>query len=207
MALFHIEYKASGYDYLNHDNLNNEYIYVEPMTEVGTVELSDQEVDSIVQLMRNKNSTDTDEIGLAKAYPDIYKKLYQAYYKVGVEAEEKYALFSFFMKGEYLGVFDDYRDELIEYCKANCSFKFELDERELQEEDRDYFAKRQELSAFNKWLKDYVHSLSLEDMKKFLYEHMWIVSDPPLIEPTVTIPQAIIDIIEPAIVANGSTAP
>ena len=53
----------------------------------GYVELSDEEVAKIVDLIRQKGTTDIDELELEEKYPDIYEKLREAYHDMAYNAE------------------------------------------------------------------------------------------------------------------------
>ena len=46
----------------------------------SAVELSDEEVDILVKLIKEKGTTDVEELDLENLHPDIYKKLDEAYY-------------------------------------------------------------------------------------------------------------------------------
>lgn len=52
----------------------------------GKVELSDEEVDNLVQLIREKNTTDIEKLELEKTYPSIFNKLDWAYNCVASDA-------------------------------------------------------------------------------------------------------------------------
>lgn len=45
----------------------------------GFVELDENEVSQLVDLIREKKTTDVEELGLQKLYPAVYEKLVQAY--------------------------------------------------------------------------------------------------------------------------------
>ena len=175
MATFDIYYEVPG-DYY-------EGAYVEPVRETGTVELTDDEVETLVNLIREKNSADVNEIGLEASHPEIYEKLYQAYYRIGAEAEEMFSLWNTFTIGEHLDVCTCDREGLIAYCKENCGFVCEGGETGSAEE----------CIAFSKWLNDYVHSLGKEEVKRFFYDHMGMSYGKAGFKPTVDIPQAIIN--------------
>ena len=75
----------------------------------SAVELSDEEVDILVKLIKEKGSTDIGDLDLEDLYPDIYKKLDEAYYQMAYDAEEMHWLWEGYYNGYY--EYDD--DELL----------------------------------------------------------------------------------------------
>ena len=53
----------------------------------GTVELSDEEVTTLVQLIRLKGTTDVGELDLETTHPDLYAKLDKAYHDMAQHTE------------------------------------------------------------------------------------------------------------------------
>ena len=74
----------------------------------GEVELSDNEVEQLVTLMKEKGTSDIIELELEEKHPEIYKKLDEAYSSLAYKAEEEHWL-------------DDgyYRDECHNYEDAD----------------------------------------------------------------------------------------
>lgn len=54
----------------------------------SAVELSDEEVDILVKLIKENGTTDVEELDLENLYPDIYEKLDDAYRDMAYDAEE-----------------------------------------------------------------------------------------------------------------------
>lgn len=132
----------------------------------GFVELSDEEVAKIVELIRKEGTFYVEELRLEEVYPDIYKKLDDAFFKMAYDAEEKHWLMEGFLEGYY-----EYNtDELMAYCEENCGFVYEDDDEDDTDDDDEDYAK---IDYFeNYWLKDYVSSLNEEEAIKFLKEHL-----------------------------------
>ena len=137
----------------------------------STIELSDEEVATLVKLIQEKNTTDVNELGIAASHPELYAKLDKAYHDMACQAEYVYWIWNGFDNGYY--EYDG--EELMDYCERECGFNFEfiegdyLDENgEIDEESKEY-AKS---DAFRDWLDDYVRSLSDDDLIKFMREHM-----------------------------------
>lgn len=165
----------------------------------SAVELSDEEVDILVKLIKDKNSTDVEELDLENLYPAIYSKLDEAYYDMAYNAEEIHWLW----EGYYNHYFEYDEDKLMNYCEKNLGFSFEFkpeeyfNEDELEDykespdsyEDEIYEEKNR---VFSKWLDDYVNSLSDEEARSFFYDHMDADLNMDDVDYTVEIPAAII---------------
>lgn len=165
----------------------------------GTVELSDEEVTTLVQLIRQKGTTDVRELNLETTHPDLYAKLDKAYHDLARHAETMHWLWEGYENGYY--EYDE--DELMDYCEQELDFTFEYDEEDYLDEDDDldeedvldedeirYDAK---LHALRFWLDDYLHSLSDEEVFSFMNEHMnACIEDEEVEKYTVSIPEAII---------------
>lgn len=167
----------------------------------SAVELSDEEVDILVKLIKEEDTTDVDDLDLENLHPTIYEKLREAYYKMAYDAEEMHWLW----EGYDNGYFEYDIDELMEYCEKNLDYSFEFDpeeyfdsEDEIEDykedpesfEDEVYDAKCQD---FQEWLGGYVSCLSDDDARDFFYNHMNADLDLDNIEYTVEIPQSIIN--------------
>lgn len=166
----------------------------------SAVELSDEEVDILVKLIKEKNSTDVEDLDLETLHPEIYEKLRDAYYKMAYRAEEMHWLW----EGYENGYFEYDIDELMAYCENNLDYSFEFDPEEYFEFDYDiedykedpesfeddvYDAKCQD---FQEWLGDYISGLSDDEARDFFYNHLNADLDMDNVEYTVEIPEAII---------------
>ena len=162
----------------------------------GTIELSDQEVAALVALIREKGTSDVNELGLKDAYPEIYKKMDEAYHAVAYNAEEKHWLW----EGYYDGCFEFDPYELMEYCESECGFTFESDDDEYLDEEGELDEEAYEeakLEAFtDDWLESFLYSLDDDDLKKFFYEHLNASVEMDGVEYEVHIPEAIIGMAE-----------
>ena len=166
----------------------------------SAVELSDEEVNILVQLIKEKDTTDVDELDIATSHPNLYEKLDDAYRQMAYDAEELHWLW----EGYHNGYFEYDSDELMSYCERELGFKFEYDEKDyyldnpadLEEgEEPDIDEDRIEEDkndAFSEWLSDYVNSLSDKEAKSFFYNHMNADLDLDNVEYSVEIPAAII---------------
>lgn len=151
----------------------------------STVELSDEEVATLVKLIQEKNTTDVNELGIASSHPDLYAKLDKAYRDMACHEEYMYWL----RNGYENGCYEYDEEELMDYCERECGFSFECDEDDDLDEDELYDAKSE---AFCEWLDDYVDSLNDDDLIKFMREHMDAEVEVDDVEYTVKIPEEII---------------
>ena len=59
------------------------------MTEgTGILELDDNEVSLLINIIKEKKTSDVDELGIEESHPNLYEKLRQAYYDMAYKAEE-----------------------------------------------------------------------------------------------------------------------
>lgn len=158
----------------------------------STVELSDEEVAVLVQLMREKNTADVEELDLETSHPDLYEKLDEAYSDMARKAETVYWL----RNGIYEPDAYEYDvDELMAYCEENCGYKPEeydcRDGEDYDEDDEDELRCRKE-EAFKEWLIDYVEGLDDEEVTEFAYDHLNAEVDVFDVDYKVAIPEDII---------------
>lgn len=156
----------------------------------STVELTDDEVNTLVQLIREKQTTDVNELKLRDSHPALYEKLSDAYYQMAYDAEEEHWLWVGFSNG----YFDYSIDEVKAYCKEHCGYVFERDEEDSCDDDEydEYMYEDMENEHFASWLEDYVYGLSWPEARRFLYDHLHADLDLDDIEFTVEIPAGII---------------
>lgn len=165
----------------------------------GTVELTDEEVDILVGLIREKKTTNVRKLDLENLYPDIYQKLDEAYSDMAYKAEERHWL----IEG-YYSHYNDYDEgELMDYCRRELGYSFEFnpedhffgEELEEYQEDPEAFEDTIydiESKAFNEWLDDYVDNASYDQLCDLCYNHMNCDLDMDSVDYTVGIPPAII---------------
>lgn len=157
----------------------------------GILELEDDEVALLVHLIKEKKTSDVDELGLEESHPDLYEKLRQAYYEVAYRAEELHWLW----EGYNNGYFEYSTEELMQYCKENCGFKFEYDEEDYTDDgelDIDSL-EEDENNAFSEWLDEYVVGLDDDEVCRFFYNQMNAGLDLDDISYEVLIPEAIVN--------------
>ncbi len=148
----------------------------------GAVELTDEEVQQLVDLIReNDGETDVEELELEEEYPEIYRKLDDAYRAVACEAAYRAELVESCRNGDlYIP------DNLIESLEAEQLFKFEVDPEDYSDKDGnldpDYFDadgnmieeafKDLKREAFQEWLSDYTAELDDDELYDFI-EHYY----------------------------------
>ena len=166
----------------------------------SAVELSDEEVDILVKLIQEKNSTDVGDLDLETLHPDIYKKLDEAYSDMAYRAEEIHWLW----EGYNNGYFEYDSEKLMDYCEKELGFEFEYDVKDYYLDDPEDLEEGEEpeidedmleedkSDAFSEWLDDYLSDLSDDEARDFFYEHMDADLNMDGVEYTVGIPEAII---------------
>lgn len=123
--------------------------------EYGEVELTDEEVNQLVKLMKEKDSSDIEEIGLKEALPEFYKKLDEAYKAVAHKAEEEHWL----EDGYYRDVCHNFENsDMIDFLKEKDSWNYEYDEEEFKDESGEL----DEEALFDAEC-DYLHQEALDD--------------------------------------------
>lgn len=165
----------------------------------SAVELSDEEVDILVKLIRENDTTDVEELGIEESHPQLYEKLDDAYRSMAYDAEELHWLW----EGYESSYFEYDADQLMDYCEKNLGFSFDFkpeeffDEDELEDykEDPETFEDQideAKSDAFYEWLDDYVHSLSDDDVKDFFYQRMNADLELDNVSYTVEIPAGVV---------------
>lgn len=98
----------------------------------GEVELSDKEVDQLVNLMKEEGTSDIEELELQDVFPEIYRKLDEAYSAVAYKAEEEHWL----DEGYYHLECHNYdTEDMITFLKEKDAWDFEYDEEEFKDEN------------------------------------------------------------------------
>ena len=166
----------------------------------SAVELSDEEVDILVKLIQEKNSTDVGDLDLETLHPDIYKKLDEAYSDMAYRAEEIHWLW----EGYNNGYFEYDSEKLMDYCEKELGFEFEYDVKDYYLDDPEDLEEGEEpeidedmleedkSDAFSEWLDDYLSDLSDDEARDFFYNHMDADLNMDGVEYTIGIPEAII---------------
>ena len=158
----------------------------------GSVVLSKRDVETLVKLIREKGTTDVEELGLESEHPKLYQKLYRAYRKMEMETITRHWLWKGYQYGEY----DEQKEELKKYCRRYCGWHFEFNpeshigwDGEMDEEA----IEDEEMFAFEDWFDDYILHADIKKVEHIFYQVLKAEQDDDEIEPYVQIPKAIID--------------
>ena len=109
MAQYEIKFnKQKGWSY------NKEEIPVES----AYVELSDDEVQILVDLMNQKNTYNVKELNLEELHPNIFEKLDEACDSIAFDIVLAEAL----REAHYYDEEDVFLEKLYKYCKENCGY-------------------------------------------------------------------------------------
>lgn len=166
----------------------------------GEVELTDDEVDQLVKLMKEKDSSDIEEIDLKEALPEIYKKLDEAYSALAYKAEEEHWL----EEGYYHDECHNYENaDMIAYLKEKDAWNFEYDEEEFKDEngklDEEALYDEECYYLHQEALDDYLAGLHGEERYDFLRNKVGIDVDMSfaVAEYEISIPAEIISLAFP----------
>lgn len=158
------------------------------------VELTDSEVETLVDLIRKNGTPDVEELKLSELFPDIYAKLDKACYEAACDAEETHWLEEGFYMPECRN-FDD--REMIEYLKEKNAFDFEYDKEEFLDEDgnldEEALADAEVEFLHDEALESYMYSLDGKEKNDFLRDKVGIQVDLDYVNYTVSIPEEIVD--------------
>lgn len=138
----------------------------------GVIDLSDKEVNALVELMKKKQTTDATELALEKSHPKLYKKLHDAYSEVACNAEKRHWI----MRGFELGG-EMYDLEVArKYCEENGLYKQIPEDDDYEFVDIYDFVKHQrEIDRHNNftlWLHDYLEELDDKSVYDFYYKYI-----------------------------------
>lgn len=167
------------------------YCFGGAVTETGyaTIELTDEELKSLIVLIKESGTDDVKEMKLKDKLPEIYGKLDNAYREAALDAEEYHWL----DRGWNDPVVFNPSD-YVEYGEKELGYKFEYDESEFLDEDgkldEDYLEDAKE-QDFREWLDNYKDSLSRKESIEFMRRFIDIEVEGKPYE--VRIPQEILD--------------
>jgi hypothetical protein len=149
------------------------------------VELTDAEVEQLINLMRSKNTTDVEEMDLENELPEIYEKLHDAYSEIARKVEYDHWLTGGYFEGEYDELYNYY--DLVKYCIDNTSFgetfEFYLEGTDIEDfvdeesDEIDLEALFEEYSnlheKFSSWLRHYLlEELTMDERIEFIETQM-----------------------------------
>ena len=162
----------------------------------GTVNLTDEEVQQLINLIReNSGETDVEKLELEDKYPAIFEKLDDAYHEIAHSAAYHHFVIEVFENGDY----DLSIDEIIENCEK-YGFEFEYDPKDFlyddEEDEIDEDALEEAKSdALYEWVDKYRSHLNDFDDALFLAEvfHIDVYLDAIDIVYSVEIPPEIIE--------------
>ena len=85
----------------------------------GFVELSDEEVATLVNLIKENHTTNVEELHLQERFSELFDKLDTAYYEIIHDA----ILYDALMEDFRNGYIEYDEEELMDYCEMHCGFK------------------------------------------------------------------------------------
>lgn len=169
----------------------------------GEVELTDEEVQQLVQLIRENNGeTDVEKLRLMQKYPEIYEQLNDAYGDAARSAEYNHWV----IEGYENGYYEISEEEAIAKCEEEYGYKFVFDKDKFLEEhewydpdeiksvddldeDELYDAK---VEAFSEWVEEYRSRVNEDEEAYFLATVFEIDVNLDGVDYTVEIPPEIV---------------
>ena len=149
----------------------------------GEFEMPDEYVETLVALIREKATTDIDELGVYDSHPAIYKLLREEINNIRYYSARNHAMRELIFNAEC--EWDVDTDELIDYCRQNCGFKDSYFDEEDEEDlgfdddgdfDEEAYAKAQRekeeefYDRFWAWYHHYVDTAPYEDIDELFHE-------------------------------------
>ena len=136
----------------------------------GHVELTDQEVSTLQDLIRQQGATDVAALQLQTRQPHIYAKLDAACQHTAYIGQQKYWL----IEGLNEGCYDDRDPALRAYCTEHCDYHPCVDEEDFRTpEGIDQEALQEDLEFnFHLWLLSYLDNLTAEEVITFFRDHL-----------------------------------
>ena len=90
----------------------------------GEIELSDDEIDVLIRLMRkDKTTMDYRKLSLEEEDPELYEKIDNAYHDAAYEAEGHYSINYGIEEHEGMEGLEYDVNELILYCRDHCGYR------------------------------------------------------------------------------------
>ena len=159
----------------------------------GEFEMADADVETLVALIREKGTTDINELGIEQSHPTIYDLLEKEIYKI-----YQIAVTAHFIREEIDDYFE-YDDGVIDYCIQKYGFNpdeecedEDYEDEEYEDEEEEYEAKLH--SRFVNWISFYAETLSDKELVDFNSDTVNIAIDFYADEFALEIPRQIIDL-------------
>ena len=159
----------------------------------GEFEMADADVEILVALIREKGTTDINELGIEQSHPTIYDLLEKEIYKI-----YQIAVTAHFIREEINDYFE-YDDGVIDYCIQKYGFDPDEEcededygDEEYEDEEEEYEAKLH--SRFVNWISFYASTLSDKELVDFNSDTVNIAVDFYADEFALEIPRQIIDL-------------
>ena len=159
----------------------------------GEFEMADADVETLVALIREKGTTDINELGIEQSHPTIYDLLEKEIYKI-----YQIAVTAHFIREEINDYFE-YDDGVIDYCIQKYGFDPDEEcededygDEEYEDEEEEYEAKLH--SRFVNWISFYAETLSDKELVDFNSDTVNIAVDFYADEFALEIPRQIIDL-------------
>lgn len=144
----------------------------------GNIDLTSDEVNTLVQLIRETGETDAESMGLQDVDEALYDKLQEQCQEIAdLAAELAYLKEGFDIEADE---YHENPEEAIEECEQDGTFEFDYDEADYLDEDGNLdedalWEAKQE--AFESWVDDQRFSLEGEELRDFYYNVVGVSLD------------------------------
>lgn len=165
----------------------------------GTVELTDEQVQTIITLIReNGGETDIDALNLKESCPEIYDVLYEAFSDVAWKAAYNHWV----IEGYDCNYYDTPLGESIAICEESYGFEYDGPEEKEDEKEEDVEEDDEDIDdedidddkadAFFAWVEEYRKTLDEDEEAEFLAHAFCLEPEVDTPEFEVVIPEEII---------------
>ena len=165
----------------------------ETIESVGQVELTDEEVKTLIELYKEVESTDLDDLDLEEDYPELYQKFVDAYEAVESDAYNKqYLCYQKWAIDEIDTWGVDFSDAV---TTAKEKYGFKKDEESNDESEKEYDNSDNDLyRELIEWAMNKLEELDLNESIDFITDVFSIeVDETPILEYTMELPKEIVD--------------
>lgn len=142
------------------------------------LELTETEEHDLINLIRQKNSSDLYTLNLWENLPEVAQKIYDVWLplaKAGTKYKSNEQCYDFWE-------FIDDRLEFLRYCRDKWGYVLQSDKEDFiydgEFEEDDYLSHEIEMYPFDEWVRDLLNKLNYEDWYKFVTEAFGFDFDP-----------------------------
>lgn len=169
----------------------------ETIVSVGELELTDEEVKTLIELYKEAESADLDDLDLEEDYPELYQKFLDAYEAIEPDAyNQQYLCYQTWAIDEIDTWGVDF-SEAVATAKEKYGFKKgeeANDESEKEADDEEYNNGNDLYEELVEWAMNKLEELNTDEGIDFITDVFGIeVDETPTLEYTMELPKEIVD--------------